>query len=71
MELSPRSAARTRAPRGQVDLAPFMDPARRAVEAADLNLKLMRWRWAVRLTNYLPPPTPAPALTPISPLIPN
>ena len=28
-----------------VDLAPFMDPARRAVESADLNLKLMRWRF--------------------------
>ena len=28
-----------------VDLAPFMDPQRRAVESADLNLKLMRWRF--------------------------
>jgi len=28
-----------------VDLAPFMDPRRRAVESADLNLKLMRWRF--------------------------
>jgi len=29
----------------QVDLAPFMDPKIRAVESADLNLKLMRWRF--------------------------
>jgi ubiquitin-like modifier-activating enzyme ATG7 len=28
-----------------VDLAPFLDPQRRAVESADLNLKLMRWRF--------------------------
>ena len=28
-----------------VDLGAFMDPARRAVESADLNLKLMRWRF--------------------------
>ena len=39
------------AKREQVDLAPFMDPARRAVEAADLNLKLMRWRCAT--WNYV------------------
>jgi len=28
-----------------VDLSPFMDPSRRAGESADLNLKLMRWRF--------------------------
>lgn len=28
-----------------VDLAPFMDPQRRAIESSDLNLKLMRWRF--------------------------
>eukprot|EP00961_Rhodomonas_salina_P143291 1928283-Rhodomonas_salina.1 len=33
----------------RVDLGPFMDPARRAVESADLNLKLMRWRFLPEL----------------------
>ncbi|EKX47763.1 hypothetical protein GUITHDRAFT_86202 [Guillardia theta CCMP2712] len=31
------------------DLAPFMDPKRRAIESADLNLKLMRWRFLPNL----------------------
>jgi len=29
----------------QVDLSPFLDPKRRAIESADLNLNLMRWRF--------------------------
>ena len=32
-----------------VDLAPFMDPQRRAIESSDLNLKLMRWRFLPEL----------------------
>mmetsp|Transcript_14832 Transcript_14832/g.37142 ORF Transcript_14832/g.37142 Transcript_14832/m.37142 type:complete len:688 (+) Transcript_14832:84-2147(+) len=33
----------------KVDLTPFLDPTRRAVESADLNLNLMKWRFLPEL----------------------